>query len=323
MKTIHINNQLFLERIVNYNFNNLGVFIPLEFINSLNDLTSNILNNNDSLLNDYLEMFYYYEQNISNNIYLTESNKEFLDLINNVFIVFYKYFNIEKQITNPILPNFEYTPDIEPKVFNDRVYLYGSHDKFNGNSFCINDYITYSASINDLTKWRYEGIIYKRASDPNYRKGRMSAMFAPDVIKGLDNKYYLYYHRGFSGRIGVAVSDKPNTMFSFLGYVKYSDGSLLGSKKEPLQFDPGIFIDDDNKIYLYTGFAPKKFNLFLLKNKKTTKEGAMVFELESDMLTIKTNFKYIAKTVFNSTNSSFYGHEFFEAASMRKIDDTY
>lgn len=32
-------------------------------------------------------------------------------------------------MANPILPFWEYIPDGEPRVFGDRVYLYGSHDR--------------------------------------------------------------------------------------------------------------------------------------------------------------------------------------------------
>ena len=42
-----------------------------------------------------------------------------------------------KQAFNPFLPSYEYIPDPEPRVFGDRVYVYGSHDKFNGIAFCI------------------------------------------------------------------------------------------------------------------------------------------------------------------------------------------
>ena len=31
---------------------------------------------------------------------------------------------------NPYLPSWEYVPDGEPHVFQDRVYVYGSHDRF-------------------------------------------------------------------------------------------------------------------------------------------------------------------------------------------------
>ena len=39
---------------------------------------------------------------------------------------------MKKQAFNPYLPSWEYIPDGEPYVFGDRVYVYGSHDYFNG-----------------------------------------------------------------------------------------------------------------------------------------------------------------------------------------------
>ena len=46
---------------------------------------------------------------------------------------------MKKQAFNPYLPSYEYVPDGEPHVFGDRLYIYGSHDKFNGKRFCEND----------------------------------------------------------------------------------------------------------------------------------------------------------------------------------------
>lgn len=37
-----------------------------------------------------------------------------------------------KQIYNPYLPSYEYIPDGEPHVFDGRIYIYGSHDRFDG-----------------------------------------------------------------------------------------------------------------------------------------------------------------------------------------------
>ena len=34
------------------------------------------------------------------------------------------------------------------------------HIIFNGNNFCLGDYVTYSCPVDDLSNWRYEGIIY-------------------------------------------------------------------------------------------------------------------------------------------------------------------
>ncbi len=231
---------------------------------------------------------------------------------------------MKKQITNPFLPSDEYLPDPEPRVFDGRVYVYGSHDKFNGISFCLNDYISYSAPVDDLTDWRYEGVIFRKSEDPNHGIGPINSLFAPDVIKGLDGKYYMYYFIGYVGIIGVAICDKPAGEYKHLGYVKHPDGTILGShKKDHFQFDPGIFIDDDERIYLYSGFAPKKSFRFMMKNKNIATEGAMVMELERDMMTLKSDYKFIAKTMYNDKDTDFEGHGFFEAASMRKFHGKY
>ena len=64
---------------------------------------------------------------------------------------------MKKQAFNPYLPSWEYIPDGEPYVFNGRVYVYGSHDFYNGYVFCMGDYVCWSAPVDDLGNWRYEG----------------------------------------------------------------------------------------------------------------------------------------------------------------------
>ncbi len=230
---------------------------------------------------------------------------------------------MKKQAFNPYLPSYEYVPDGEPHIFGDRVYIYGSHDRFGGKSFCLNDYVSWSAPTNDLSDWRYEGVIYERKQDPDGKSGMMRAMYAPDVCQGPDGKYYLYYFLGYMGLICVAVCDEPAGKYKYLGHVKYKDGILLGKKKEPLQFDPGVLRDDDGRVYLYTGFGPDMASPFMI-GKKPTREGAMVFELESDMLTIKGDLRYIGAPAHKAEKGTGYeGHAFFEASSMRKFNGTY
>lgn len=36
------------------------------------------------------------------------------------------------QAFNPYLPSWEYVPDGEPYVYGNRLYVFGSHDEFNG-----------------------------------------------------------------------------------------------------------------------------------------------------------------------------------------------
>ena len=56
----------------------------------------------------------------------------------------------EKQAFNPYLPSWEYIPDGEPYVLGDRVYIYGSHDYYNGHVFCLGNYVCWSAQLMNL-----------------------------------------------------------------------------------------------------------------------------------------------------------------------------
>lgn len=249
---------------------------------------------------------------------------------------------MKKQVYNPYLPSFEYVPDGEPHVFGSRIYLYGSHDRFRGAGFCLNDYVCYSADVNDLTQWRYEGVIYKKEQDPRNQnipedapeqkllfgilpeapedlnpKG-IHAMWAPDVVRGLDGKYYLYYCLDFLPEIGVAVCDSPAGKYEFLGLVKHENGIPLGTQKGDLeQFDPGIFIDDDGTVYLYSGNAPMK------KENDYGRQGSQVMRLMPDMLTLAEEPRKLLPDVLSSEGTGYEGHEFFEASSIRKNNGKY
>ncbi|GAA0289649.1 hypothetical protein GGQ92_002428 [Gracilibacillus halotolerans] len=220
---------------------------------------------------------------------------------------------MKKQGLNPYLPSWEYIPDAEPHVFGDRVYIYGSHDRFNGHVYCLNDYVCWSAPVDDLGDWRYEGVIYKKSDDP-LNPDESMCLYAPDVTVGPDGRYYLYYVLDKVPVVSVAVSDTPAGKYEFYGYVHYEDGTRLGEREgdEP-QFDPGLLTEGD-KTYLYTGFCA-------IGDK--SRSGAMATVLGPDMLTILEEPVFIAPSEPYSKGSSFEGHEFFEAPSMRKHGDTY
>lgn len=233
---------------------------------------------------------------------------------------------VKQQAFNPFLPSYEYVPDGEPHIFGDRIYLYGSHDRFNGYTFCLNDYVCWSAPIDNLGNWRYEGVIYSRDKDPNGKRNKILYGFAaPDMCRGMDGRYYLFYFMG-DGFIKVAVCDEPAGEYQYHGIVRYSDGTPLGKRGEPKMFDPGIFVDDDGRIYLYSGFGLQS-NPILLNGEKPSEHGAMVFELEPDMLTIKpesSNVRYIGvKGIREGMGTPYEGHEFLEASSMRKFQGRY
>ena len=226
---------------------------------------------------------------------------------------------MKTQVFNPYLPSWEYIPDGEPRVFGDRVYVYGSHDRFNAPIFCVNDYVCWSAPVDDLSDWRYEGVIYRKNQDPKNKLG-LRLLFAPDVVQGVDGRYYLYYAFDFMGMTGVAVCDTPAGQYEFYGYVHYADGTIWGRRKgDQFPFDPGVLVDDDGRVWHYSGFytpAPAIVTGGIqLKN-----DGGVVMELEQDMVTVKGE----PKVIFPKEGpGSFPNHEFFEASSIRKDGNRY
>ena len=252
---------------------------------------------------------------------------------------------MKKQAYNPFLPLNEYVPDGEPHVFGDRVYLYGSHDSEGGTRFCERDYTVYSAPIDDLTKWTCHGVTYKKSQDPRSKGGKLVDYYAPDCVRGNDGRYYLYYAamgpntKNF-GPMSVAISDKPEGPFEYLGDIRYPGGKPM---TRFLTNDPAV-INDNGRIWLYYGwglgrdfrnklFAPilnyVQSKLFKrpISEIKATKPSILscaVVELENDMLTVKSEPKCVldSKTTANK-KSELYHHAFYEAPSIRKIGDIY
>lgn len=220
---------------------------------------------------------------------------------------------MKNQAFNPYLPSWEYIPDSEPYVFDGRVYVYGSHDYYNGHVFCLGDYVCWSAPVDDLGNWRYEGVIYPKTTDPFNKEGKM-CLYAPDIVKGPDGRYYLYYVLDKVSVVSVAVCDKPSGAFEFYGYVHYENGTRLGDRPgDQPQFDPAVLLEGD-KVYLYTGFCSRE---------DKSRIGAMATVLGPDMLTITEDPVCVVPSAPYSAGSGFEGYEFFEASSIRKIGETY
>ena len=249
---------------------------------------------------------------------------------------------MKKQVYNPFLPLHEYIPDGEPHVFGDRVYHYGSHDREGGYTFCMEDYVVYSAPVDNLADWRYEGITYKASQDPSYPE--LKYMYAPDVVQGNDGRYYLYYcmggdygYGGYTGPISVAVCDTPAGKYEYLGHVKYKDGTIM---KKYICFDPAALNDNGTiRIYYGTQYGYEEEEDFLTNGRLEdevsmfgrTKEEILSYEdsimgpimvvLEDDMLTVKEEPRHIIP--YKVKGTSFETHPFFEGPSMRKVGDKY
>lgn len=219
---------------------------------------------------------------------------------------------MKRQAYNPYLPSWEYIPDGEPRVFGDRLYVFGSHDRFGAEEYCENDYVAWSAPVEDLSHWRYEGVILRRDQTPWNRDNR--PYYAPDCVRGLDGRYYLYYFVANSSIISVAVCDEPAGKYRYLGDVRLPDGHVYGTEPEEwFTFDPAVLVDDDGRIWLYTGSSQPENGQYGHEVK-----GCFVMELDADMLTVISEPRILLPARWVHTEPNF-----FEGASIRHIGDWY
>lgn len=219
-------------------------------------------------------------------------------------------------VGNPYLPLWEHIPDGEPYVFEDpdqpgrqRVYIYGSHDS-RITDYCGRELVVWSASVDSLWQWRYDGEILK--VDRNAQgelldsAGLADVLFAPDVtlVTGADGKktYYLYPNDQAGGRNGlIAKSDRPDGPFEVCNWSKDKPNVTDGV----LGFDPAVFVDDDGRVYGYWGF-----------------QHSYAAELDPEtMATVKPSGKFVDGMVSGKDEPGIF--RFFEASSIRKIKDKY
>ena len=246
-----------------------------------------------------------------------------------------------KPALNPYLPLNVCIADGEPHVFGDRVYVFGSHDRPGGETFCELDYELWSAPTNDLGNWTSHGIIYSARQDPGYSE-RKPYLFAPDAAQGNDGQFYLYYalggwrgKHGYEGPISVAVCDKVDGRYAYLGCVRNPDGTPFQKR---ILFDPAV-INDDGVIRLYFGTSyffdeHKRFPIKALwqfieskvfdrsfAEMRANLTGAYTVRLADDMLTVISEPTPVVPT--RTAGTPFAGHAFFEAASIRKLRGKY
>ncbi|MDE5550403.1 MAG: family 43 glycosylhydrolase [Bacteroidaceae bacterium] len=219
-------------------------------------------------------------------------------------------------VGNPFMPLWEHIPDGEPYVFEDpdqpgkyRVYVYGSHDNLI-TEYCGRDQVVWSASVDSLNNWRYDGVILvvdKNAKGDSFdAAGTADVLYAPDVTLVTDSMgrktYYRFPNDQTGGRNGlIAKSDRPDGPFKVCNWSAENPNLVDGV----LQFDPAVFVDDDGRVYGYWGFERSYAAEFDPATMATVKAGTPIVE---DMVSGRNQ-----EGVFR----------FFEASSIRKIKDKY
>ena len=217
---------------------------------------------------------------------------------------------------NPFLPLWEYIPDGEPYVFDDpdrpgrrRVYLYGSHDT-RRTDYCGYDQVVWSAPVEDLQAWRFDGVIFRSRTDrdgkPLDKTGLGDVLFAPDVTVTTDangrKTYWLFPNNQARGRSTmVARADRPDGPFAVSNWSPEDPTQTVGV----LGFDPAVFVDDDGRVYAYWGFRKSYGAELDPATMATVRGGTAVVEDLVGSLDQDGEFR------------------FFEASSIRKIKDKY
>jgi hypothetical protein len=140
-----------------------------------------------------------------------------------------------------------YTADPSAHVFNNKLYIYPSHDREtpiqsndSGDQYDMNDYHVFSMESvgGPVTD---HGVVLKAEDVPWVSK----QLWAPDAAEK-NGKYYLYFparDKEDIFRVGVAVGDNPEGPF------KPEPEAIKGS----FSIDPASFVDDDGEAYLYFG----------------------------------------------------------------------
>ncbi|WP_200978095.1 glycoside hydrolase family 43 protein [Echinicola sp. 20G] len=148
---------------------------------------------------------------------------------------------LQTKAQNPIIQT-SYTADPAPMVYNDKVYLYTSHDEDNSTWFTMNDWRLYTTE--DMVNWTDHGAVL---SYKEFSWGKMNA-WAPQCIER-DGKFYMYVpitDRNNKNGIGVAVSNSPYGPF-----IDPLGKPLISNSMADI--DPTVFVDDDGQAYLMWG----------------------------------------------------------------------
>ena len=184
-----------------------------------------------------------------------------------------------------------YTADPSAHVFDDKIYIYPSHDldlevesNDNGDQYVMVDY--HVLSLDNVTA---SCVDHGEALHVNNVPWASKQMWAPDAAYKNGN-YYLFFparDKDDVFHIGVATSSSPAGPFT--AQPDYLQGSY--------SIDPAVLVDDDNKAYIYFGGIwggqLEKWQTGSYNSDaegpagKTPAIGPRVAELSDDMLSLK------------------------------------
>lgn len=232
---------------------------------------------------------------------------------------------------NPVLPSDVYIPDGEPHVFGDRLYVYGSMDSAESNSYSSTFY--HVVSTDDMMNWCVHDESFNITDVPWAYKKQKEKYYTVDM--GLRNPTPQYrkllremhiplglipkFLRPKSINFGAFVKkkmlfapdcvEKDGEYYLYFCLSDFSEGVAVSDRPEgPFRsatrlpcngIDPAVFLDDNGKVYYYWGqFRPSAVCL------------------NEDMVSFDEK-KVVSHVVTEEE------HGFHEGSSMRKINGLY
>ncbi|WP_228851426.1 glycoside hydrolase family 43 protein [Aegicerativicinus sediminis] len=235
---------------------------------------------------------------------------------------------IEKAISEPLVTHI-YTADPSAHVFDDKIYIYPSHDidagipfNDNGDHFGMEDY--HILSMETIDSAAVDNGVALHVNEVPWAERQM---WAPDAAKK-NGKYYLVFpakNKNGIFQIGIATSNSP------VGPFKAEPLPIKGS----YSIDPAIFEDDDGSFYLYFGgiwggqlqkFRNNQYREdYELPKDEEPALGPIVAKMTDDMLQFAESPKEIkivddtGATLLSGDNK----RRFFEASWVHKFNGKY
>ncbi|WP_195620571.1 glycoside hydrolase family 43 protein [Bacteroides clarus] len=224
----------------------------------------------------------------------------------------------------------DYMADPAVHIFNDRVYIYPSHDwesgigeNDNGDHFNMKDYHVFSTDDIMNGEIKDHGVVLQVEDIP--WAGRQ--LWDCDVVLK-DGRYYMYFplkDQNDIFRIGVAISDKPEGPFI----------PQANPMKGSYSIDPAVFDNGDGDFYIYFGGLwggqlqryrdNKALECAVLPEGDEQALPARVAKLSKDMLEFAEEPKALIILDENGKplTAGDNGRRFFEASWMYKYNGKY
>ena len=260
---------------------------------------------------------------------------------NTILILFLALFELYGISQNPFLPPYAFIPDGEPHVFKhngeERLYIYGSRDETTV-SYCGKGHDLWSASVDDLTKWKFHGEIlnFDQVKQLGDEMSPNQYFYAPDcVYNPVTKKYYIYTFTGGKWKANANVlqaikKENAATGFSTINdekgpncfmamsdtpYGPFTNPTLCDwpSNDKNRTFDPSVVVlnqpDGSVRVWAYWGFMRSDTwaeidptDMHTIINSKTRKPDRSA----------------IYKTLNNPTLNR--NETLFEASSIKQVD---